>query len=107
MIDAIAFSSSYNAFWHANAPTCEHFVRRLNLSELERFARPIDGVDSPSRAVIAELAFSIFVEQLLNKRNGLLHRTNNEIRSQAWKVTKSRLSVYAAQGLDIDRELLV
>jgi len=104
VIDASTFAASYNAFWHAHAPTCEHFVRRLNLSGLERFFPPMppQSARSSRRAVIAEYAFSLFVE----RRKALEHSNSEAVLAElAWQETKKRLAPFASQGLDIESPL--
>lgn len=104
LIDAATFASSYNAFWNANAPTCEHFIRRLNLDGLERFEVPIESSGNANRAVIAEFAFSLFVER---KRDGLSRqksRAQQEIEDAAWEATKLRLAPYVHQGLSLEKD---
>jgi hypothetical protein len=103
VIDASTFAISFNAFWHAYAPTCEHFVRRLNLDGLERFYPPMPLVArTKRRALIAELAFSLFVER---KKNPLISAESEIQRDVAWSETAKRLAPYAGQGLDIETRL--
>jgi hypothetical protein len=100
VIDASTFAHSYNAFWHECAPTCEHFVRRLNLSGLVRWFPPLTQIStSARRALIAEYGFSLFVE-----RRGPVQVSESEPRSQdelAWEQAARRLAPYSLQGLDI------
>lgn len=104
MIDASTFAISFNAFWHAYTPTCEHFVRRLNLGELDRFHPPMTQIAKTTRrAVIAEYAFSLFVE-----RRKYLASTPTEVETQngvAWAETIRRLAPYSRQGLDVESQL--
>jgi hypothetical protein len=102
VIDAKSFANSYNAFWSEAAPTCEHFVRRLNLESVERFEPPLPSPGSSRAALIAEFAFSLFVER---KREGTrkAKRSKAEIAQAAWTSTEKRLSPYADQGLDVNR----
>lgn len=105
MIDASTFAFSFNAFWHASAPTCEHFVRRLNLSGLERQFAPMSQVSKTRRrALIAEYAFSLFVER---RRGGktFADLTATAQAKRAWAETVHRLAPYSAQGLDIETPL--
>lgn len=104
VIDAATFASSYNAFWHANTPTCEHFVRRLNLDGLERFEPPLAKSGTSNRAVIAEYAFSLFVERMSDSISGGERKSNKAIEDAAWLAVKMRLSPYVNQGLDLDRD---
>jgi hypothetical protein len=103
MIDASTFAISFNAFWHAYTPTCEHFVRRLNLDGLERFQRPmIQTIKTRRRALIAEYAFSLFVERRKNTDSAVDATALEQI---AWSATAKRLAPYASQGLDIESKL--
>ena len=103
MIDAATFANSYNAFWHANTPTCEHFVRRLNLDRLERFEPPMGKSGTANRTVIAEYAFSLFAEWKQDVIEGSKKRTKDAIEEAAWVATKTRLSPYVDQGLKLNR----
>ncbi len=61
MIDASTFAGHHNAFWSDQAPTSEHYVRRINLEYTERWCVPLEKPEGTFRAAfIAELAFSIF-----------------------------------------------
>jgi hypothetical protein len=103
MIDASTFAISFNAFWHAYTPTCEHFVRRLNLNGLDRFRPPMAQASRTGRrAVIAEYAFSLFVEQ---KKVAILDGTTEIQTGVAWSEAIRRLAPYASQGLDIESPL--
>lgn len=104
MIDAVNFSSSYNAFWNECTPTCEHFIRRLNLDGLERFEPPMKKSATSRRAFIAEFAFSLFIERKKDDAVGGKKRSARAIGLAARLETKSRLAPYAAQGLDLGRE---
>lgn len=63
MIDAVRFSTSFTAFWNMSTPTCEHFVRKLNLGLYERFDTPMAVSDTKDRALVAEFGFFLFVAQ--------------------------------------------
>lgn len=105
MIDASTFAISFNAFWHAYTPTCEHFVRRLNLDGLERFHPPMSLVTKTRRrAVIAEYAFSLFVERKKDQTRGASGAFEDQ-REVAWSETAKRLAPYSEQGLDIESRL--
>ena len=105
MIDAATFANSYNAFWHAYTPTCEHFVRRLNLSGLTRFAPPmINSGTSKRRALIAEYAFSIFVEQATRASGKEKLEVGESVEDAAWRAAEVRLRPYAYEGLELNRE---
>ncbi|MCC5641201.1 hypothetical protein LC593_36440 [Nostoc sp. CHAB 5844] len=61
MIDAATFASLFNAFWRSAAPTCELFVRDVNIGKISRFDIPLAGKHSPLVApFIAETGFSRF-----------------------------------------------
>jgi hypothetical protein len=105
VIDASTFALSFNAFWHAHTPTCEHFVRRLNMSGLERYFAPMPQMaKTKRRALIAEYAFSLFVERRrdISMFAGLGVESRTE---RAWRETVRRLVPYSAQGLDIETPL--
>lgn len=104
VIDAATFATSYNAFWHANTPTCEHFVRRLNMDGLERFEPPMAKSSTSNRAVIAEFSFSLFVERKRNDLAGGERRPDDAIEEAAWLMAKMRLAPYVNQGLTLDRK---
>ena len=105
MIDASTFALSYNAFWHAHTPTCEHFVRRLNLGGLERYFSPMPQVaKTRRRALIAEYAFSLFVERRRGSTN-IADLSAESRAKRAWAETTRRLAPYTAQGLDIETSL--
>ena len=103
MIDAATFARSYNAFWQANTPTCEHFVRRLNLNGLERFEPPMPKSDTTNRAVIAEYAFSLFVERRMQEFAGKKRLSPDRIKELAWRATKKRLLPFVSSGLVLNR----
>ncbi len=106
MIDASTFCTAYHAFWNTNTPTCEHFVRRLNLGGLDRFARPMaDLKTAKRRALIAEYAFSKFVAL---KRAEMVRgqaKSSREIEQEAWREAELRLAPYVGKGLLLDRNL--
>jgi len=106
VIDASTFALSFNAFWNAHSPTCEHFVRQLNLGGLDRYFAPMAAVASGTkrRALIAEYAFSLFVE----RRRDVSERSEFSRQSEsmrAWEEAARRLAPYSAQGLDIKSPL--
>ena len=107
LIDASTFSGSYNAFWNTSTPTCEHFVRRLNLGWLEKFSKPMaQSKTSKRRAVIAEYAFALFVE---TKKDGAKNTLGPAfrtkiLREQAWAATIHRLSPFAGEGLNLSND---
>lgn len=102
MIDASAFASKHNAFWTLYAPTSEHFVRRLNLEFCERFCVPMVKQDiEVRRALVAELGFSLFVEQerlkLLEPRRAMTEENFN----LAWADTQRVLRPLMSAPYDI------
>ena len=103
VIDAATFANSYNAFWNANTPTCEHFVRRLNMGGLEQFEPPMARSSTSNRAVIAEYAFSLFVERKRDSILGGERRPDNVIEEAAWLAAEMRLAPYVNQGLTLNR----
>lgn len=103
MIDAATFAHSYNGFWHVSAPTCEHFVRRLNVTEVERFLAPMEGVQTDNRAVISEFGFSLYVELTRDGVTSLGGAPAEELLDRGWREAEMRLRSYARQGLRIER----
>ncbi len=102
MIDAVTFSSSYNAFWSETTPMLEHFIRRMNLEYLERITVPMEGAKTVRRAVVAEYSFSIFAEKLADTENS---RSDSERADIAWNETKHRLRPFLGQGVDLEKPL--
>ena len=104
MIDASTFSSQFNSFWNELAPTTEHFVRRVNLSEMERDFPPMEDSKKENSAFLAEYAFSLFSEQTkqLSTQNTL---SSKEVSNKAYVDTISRLSPYQHQGVVIPKIL--
>jgi hypothetical protein len=103
VIDAKKFATSYNAFWRSTTPTCDLFVRRLNLDGYERWDAPIESYTEASRrAFTAEFGFSKFVihQNILNGRIPQL--TEEQIKAQALATTITRLKPYVREGLDIE-----
>jgi hypothetical protein len=103
VIDAATFSNSYHAFWNSNTSMCEHFVRRLNLGGLKRFARPIVSLDTKRRAVIAEYAFSLFVTHVSCEPSKEPKKNSTELEDEAWRATVLRLRPYIGQGVELRR----
>ncbi len=98
MIDALTFAHSYNAFWHTHAPTCEHFVRRLNIAEVRNFENPMNDSNTSNRALIAEYGFSVFCERVgdeARKRK----RSEAQLNRSAWRIAKARMGQYVGRGL--------
>jgi hypothetical protein len=107
MIDAARFSSSYTAFWNITTPTCEHLVRKINLTLYERENPPLSSSDSGNRALIAEFAFSLFthmrlaggitgatpqmMDAALNEANGRISRLRG-IHGEAKDLNESQIS---------------
>lgn len=63
MIDAVKFSTAFTAFWNMATPTCEHFVRKLNLNLYRREDTEMPSSSTTDRAFIAEYGFALFVER--------------------------------------------
>jgi hypothetical protein len=104
VIDASTFAISHNAFWHETAPMCEHFIRKVNMAGVERFDAPMpQSATIDQRALIAEFAFSLFVE--LRERADHGARSREEIESAAWIATETRLAPYVRFGLKLTRVL--
>lgn len=102
MIDAVTFSSSYNAFWSEATPMLEHFVRRLNIEYQHRFAIPMADTKTERRAVLAEFAYSVFAERLADP----LNLKSDQVRVDlAWNETKRRLLPFLGQGVDLEKPL--
>jgi len=102
VIDAATFSSTYNAFWNEATPTVEHFVRRINIKHLERFYVPMKPEGSGRKAVIAEFAFSLFVEHV---RSEVEPKDRSKQRVDAWAETERRLRPFLGQGIDLTTSL--
>jgi hypothetical protein len=63
LIDAVKFSTAFTAFWNTATPTCEHFVRKLNLNLYNREDDVMATSSTEDRAFVAEYGFSLFVER--------------------------------------------
>jgi len=81
VIDATRFAHSYNAFWNSYAPICEHYVRQLNLHELDRVEPPMIESEVENSSLIAELAFAMF-ERGITKSNETDQELFNKIQSK-------------------------
>jgi hypothetical protein len=102
LIDAVTFAVSYGAFWNTYTPMCEHFVRRLNLDGYDRFSPPMDRSNTARRrALIAEYAFSLFVERKKVAWQSFSRSAEERIEAAAWHETEVRLRSYVSQGLDL------
>lgn len=100
VIHATTFSTSYNALWRSIAPTCELYVRRLNMSGLEQIERPmLESIEPGRSALISEFAFSMFVALASNLLKGKSSLENKELRAEAWNQTKSRLSAFSTHDV--------
>ena len=104
LIDATTFANSYNAFWHASAPTCEHFVRRINIGNVQRFEAPMDGSITTNRALISEYAFSLFAEKKKESLAVGAKRLDDLVEEAAWLMAEARLAPYMEQGLVLNRD---
>jgi len=104
VIDASTFSRAHHAFWNSNTPTCEHFVRKLNMGGLRRFAPMMAPHENTKRyAVVAEFAFSLFVA----RREAGPNAEASQIELEAWRATEMRLAPLIQQGIDLQRALNV
>lgn len=105
MIDASTFAASYNAFWNVNTPMCEDFVRRINLGLVDRVWPPLAASNTTKqRAVIAEYAFSLFVERERGLMADCQLPSRAGVEAAAWEATEQHLRPYVGQGLELQRE---
>ncbi len=104
LIDALRFATSYNAVWSTLTPTCESFIRRVNLDGLERFAPPMTGIATKQRVQIAELGFSHFVELVLERENNG-KRDRESIFAAAVNEVDKRLRHMEQRGFVYDKKL--
>ena len=103
MIDASTFANAYHSFWNSQTPMCEHFVRRVNLEGLRRFASPVvTREQSKRRALIAEYAFSLFVALRIGSGIFQPKKQRSELEQEAWRAARSRLAPYVSRGVDLD-----
>ena len=105
MIDAKRFATVYNAFWRDSTPTCDLFVRRINMDGYERWAAPLDLPRGRVReALAAESAFEEFAALLQGKveEGGERGEHGTAGRNAAWLRAAERLRPYQARGLDVD-----
>ena len=103
MIDARRFATVYNAFWQSTTPTCELFVRRVNLDGYERLDPPLDGPREGGRqALAAEYAFARLAIQHQQQADAVQNPLGEEVHALAWQAATDQLSPYAVQGLDIE-----
>lgn len=105
MIDAVSFATTYNAFWNSSTPTCEHFVRRLNMEGVERFEPPIPKGGGSKHALIAEFAFSLFVESMRKSKPPEKLLADAEVLESAWRETEKRLAPYVIHGVVVTRDI--
>jgi hypothetical protein len=104
VIDASTFSEAHHAFWQAYTPTCEHFVRRLNLDGVVRFSNAVEKSPMQKRwALIAEYGFSLFAERTAGNLEHL--QNGQKIYERAWIEAKKRLLPFRREGLDLDHRL--
>ena len=106
MIDAKKFATAYNAFWQYSTPTCDLFVRRVNLGGYDRWAPPLDAAeDSVRKALSSEYAFSLFSIRQEMKAGAYSKLSNREAHSRALTQAVKRLRRYVPQGLDLHQPL--
>lgn len=95
MIDVATFSNSYSALWHSYTPTCDLFVKRLNLDMYDRFDRDMpSAVGSDRRALVAEFAFLLFASQIT------LNSPANTSTDALWNCALERLARFSSSGGD-------
>jgi len=102
MIDARTFANRYTAFWSISTPTCEHFVRRLNIQMYERIDTPLTDSSAKHRAFIAEFAFCLFVLASRSFREG---RNEKEIRRCAEVDARKKLGAIEDHRVRIPAKL--
>jgi hypothetical protein len=106
MIDATTFSASYHALWKMYAPTCELFVRRLNMDGYERFDLPlVSSTASSRRALTAEYAFALFKYSLDWGTEPSLKSKRHSMHEMAWGEATRRLGAFGGRGTEIEADL--
>ena len=103
VIDAKRFATVYNAFWQAASPTCDLFVRRINMDGYERFDAPLKAPSRSNRqALVAEYAFTRFVLQHRLPTEAAQPPSEDKVHNLAWQQVRERLAPYTTQGLDVN-----
>lgn len=106
LIDASTFAQAYTAFWKEHAPTCEHFVRKLNLSGTVRFQPPIASkIETGRRALISEAGFALFTLRKAEDCRVDVKATPDLLKSKAVEDACARLSNYSSQGVNLSPDL--
>ncbi|TIT79490.1 MAG: hypothetical protein E5W57_06780 [Mesorhizobium sp.] len=102
MIDAATFADLYNAFWRSATPTCELFVRRMNLGELNRFDVPMKpNSTTKSPALVAEAGFSAFV---ISEDRPELKKHPDKLLDIAITDSRIRLQAFKGDKVDLDQD---
>ncbi|MBO1041983.1 hypothetical protein [Brucella pituitosa] len=99
MIDAARFSSSYTSFWNITTPTCEHLIRKINLSLYERENPVLPTSINSNRALIAEFGFEYFYllhqgMDKIHKKDVLIENSLTEAKKRIFKLRGSDLNSY-------------
>ena len=103
MMDAKQFANLYSAFWQTFTPSCELFVRDLNLFGYKRWEAPLENPTRDVRSSLcAEYAFSRFSIEHRLRKSGVGADSGRDIHRLAWEEATGRLAFYALQGLDLE-----
>ena len=103
MIDARRFATAHSSFWQSAAPTCDLFVRRVNLDGYQRWDAPLNQEQSDARqALAAEYAFARFAIEWEIREDIVAEITNHERHVKAWREATNKLRPYERQGLNIN-----
>jgi hypothetical protein len=106
LIDASTFATHYNAFWNLYTPTCEHFIRRLNLESIERFSTPMQIRKSKGRrAFTAELAFSFWALSANIQSEKDKQQDYKKVAELAWIDAVNRLKLLVDESFDLASKL--
>jgi len=72
VISEVAFCHRYSSFWRVAAPTTDLLVRRINSGFYQRDFAPMESdTDPASRAILNEVAFTLFCRDILAKHRWL------------------------------------
>lgn len=91
MIDVVKFSTAFTAFWSMATPTCEHFIRKLNLHLYQIYDAPMRDTKTTHRAFIAEYGYALFVSRQKSNKN------DQESNIKAYQAAQSRLSPFQGE----------
>ncbi|QRK07786.1 hypothetical protein JQX13_48730 [Archangium violaceum] len=94
MITDREFVRSYSSFWNDTIPFCEAFVRSLNVSFLEQFSRQqvAQRTIAGRRALVNELAFSLFEHSSLEQAPVMSFFANRKALDKICRKTHRRIS---------------